>query len=220
MKVLLATRSAHKLEEIREILAGADLPIELVGLDDVGIAPSPEEDELEPYETFEENALSKARYFRELSGLVTLSDDSGLSVDALGGAPGVRSKRFSPAAIAGDVTGQPRDDANNRHLLERLRGVATADRTARYVCAVALIDADGNEATVRGEVEGTIAAAPSGQGGFGYDPLFFVPDLGRTFGDATPDEKHARSHRGRAFRAILPQVCSTARSAGSNEQPA
>ncbi len=227
MRVLLATRSAHKLEEIREILADAGLGyapgekaldgpgIELVGLDDLGIAPAPAEDDLEPYDTFEANALSKARYFHRLTGRPTLADDSGLAVDALDGGPGVRSKRFSPAAVAGVVTGQPRDDANNEHLLERLDGVPTPERTARYVCAVAFIGPDGEESTLRGEVEGRITEAPSGTGGFGYDPLFFVPDLGRTFGDASAAEKHALSHRGRAFRAILPRLHAVARREGS-----
>lgn len=210
MRVLLATRSAHKLAEIREILADADLPVELVGLAAVGIEPSPDEDDLEPYDTFAENALSKARYFRRTSGLPTLSDDSGLVVDALDGAPGVRSKRFSPAAVSGEVDGQRRDDANNAHLLDLLRSVPDADRTARYVCAVAIIGPDGEESTVRGEVEGRIARAPAGEGGFGYDPLFFVPELGRTFGDASAEEKHARSHRGRAFRAVVPALRSMA----------
>ena len=204
MKVLLATRSAHKLAEIREILAGVD--VELVGLDDLGLAPTPEEDDLEPYETFEENALSKARWFREVSGLPTLSDDSGLAVDALGGAPGVRSKRYSPRAIAGEVDGQQRDDANNAHLLAQIADTPEDERSARYVCVVAFSGPDGDEWTVRGEVEGRIARAPSGSSGFGYDPLFFVPELGRTFGESTAEEKHALSHRGRAFRAALPRL--------------
>lgn len=221
MKVLMATRSAHKLAEIREILADADVPVELVGLEEVGIERVPEEDDLEPYDTFEENALSKARHFRRLSGLPTLSDDSGLAVDALDGAPGVRSKRFSPAAVAGEVTGQPRDDANNAWLLERLEGVPDPERTARYVCVVALIGPDDRASTVRGEVEGRIARSPSGKGGFGYDPLFFVPDLGRTFGEAPAAEKHARSHRGRAFRAMLPRLralAADAAGAGTGER--
>lgn len=206
MRVLLATRSAHKLSEIREILAGTDLPVELVGLDDIELVPSPEEDELEPWDTFEENALSKARWFRDRSGLPTLSDDSGLAVDALGGAPGVRSKRFSPAAVAGQVDGQARDDANNRHLLERLESTADGDRTSRYVCVVAFAGLSGEEWTVRGEVEGRIERTPAGSGGFGYDPLFFVPELGRTFGESSAEEKHALSHRGRAFRTALPRL--------------
>ena len=205
MKLLVATRSAHKLNEIRTILAG--LPdLELVGLDQAGVPPSPEEDGLEPYDTFEENALSKARYFHGLTGLATVSDDSGLAVDALDGAPGVCSKRFAP----GPAEGLERDRANNRHLLARLEGVPEPRRTARYVCVVGLVEPGEGFRTFRGEVEGRIALAPSGQGGFGYDPLFYVPELGRTFGDATDEEKHARSHRGRAFRALAAAMADAA----------
>ncbi len=201
MKVLVATRSAHKLREIQEILTQAGLDaIELVTLDEAGIEPSPAEEELEPFETFEENARSKAEYFHRLSGLPVLADDSGLAVDALGGAPGVRSKRFAP----GDEVGELRDQANNAHLLRLLEEVPDEQRTARYICAVAWIAGDGSATGVRGEVEGRIVRLPEGDGGFGYDPLFHVPELGRTFGRATEAEKHALSHRGRAFRAILP----------------
>ena len=205
MKLLVATRSAHKLNEIRSILAG--LPdLVLVGLDQAGVPPSAEEDGLEPYDTFEENALSKARYFHGLTGLATVSDDSGLVVDALDGAPGVRSKRFAP----GPAEGLERDRANNRHLLVQLEGVPEPRRTARYVCVVGLVGPGEGSRTFRGEVEGRIALAPSGQGGFGYDPLFYVPELGRTFGDATDEEKHARSHRGRAFRALAAAMADAA----------
>ena len=197
MKLLVATRSIHKLEEIRSILARR-AGLALLGLEDGGIPPAPEEEDLEPFETFEENALSKARYFHDHSGLPTVSDDSGLVVDALGGAPGVRSKRFAP----GDASGPARDRANNTHLLHRLTGVPRSERSARYVCVVALVGTGEGDRLFRGEVEGRIAESASGDGGFGYDPLFFVPELGRTFGDATPAEKHALSHRGRAFRAL------------------
>jgi len=204
VRLLVATRSTHKLEEIRSILAHlAD--VELLGLDEAGIPFAEEEAGLEPYDTFEENALSKAHYFHRRSGLPTVSDDSGLAVDALGGAPGVRSKRFAP----GDATGLIRDRANNDHLLDRLRGIPESERTARYVCVVALVEEGSSPRTFRGEVEGRIAEAPSGEGGFGYDPLFHVPELGRTFGDATAEEKHARSHRGRAFRALADALGAT-----------
>lgn len=198
MKLLLATRSEHKLEEIREILA--DLPdLELVGLDEAGVTPSPEEDDLEPFDTFEANAESKARYFHRLTGLPTAADDSGLAVDALGGRPGVHSKRFAP----GGAEGLARDRANNRHLLELLAETSGADRSARYVCAVALVDDAAPTRWVRGECEGRIATEERGEGGFGYDPLFFVPELGHTFAEVAIAEKHARSHRGRAFRALV-----------------
>ncbi len=197
MRLLVATRSGHKLEEVRTILGDAS-GIEVLGPDDVGVRYQPEEEDLEPYETFEENALSKARYFHQRTGLVTVADDSGLCVDALGGRPGVHSKRFAP----GTSSGLARDLANNAYLLELLTGVPEAKRTARYVCVAALVE-DGEERRfARGEVEGLIALSPGGSGGFGYDPLFHVPELGRTFGEASPEEKHAISHRGRAFRAL------------------
>ena len=197
MKLLVATRSEHKLREIRAILHGvADLDV--LGLDQAGVAYDPREEELEPFETFEENALSKARYFHEQTGLVTVADDSGLCVDALGGGPGVHSKRFAP----GTATGAARDEANNEHLLTLLADVPADGRGARYVCVVALVDGAGEPRFLRGEVEGTIAEQPSGEGGFGYDPLFFVPEFGRTFGEVSAGEKHAVSHRGRAFRAL------------------
>jgi len=119
-------------------------------------------------------------------------------VDALGGEPGVRSRRFAP----GTSTGYQRDLDNNRHLLDRLAGVPDARRTARYVCAVALEEGHGDGPVFTGTVEGRITHDPRGAGGFGYDPLFFVPELERTFGEATAAEKHALSHRGRAFRAL------------------
>lgn len=201
MRLLIATRSAHKLDEIRSIL-GADGPFKVISLDDVDLPPDPPDDELEPFDTFEANALSKARWYGRHSGLITVADDSGLEVDALDGAPGVRSKRFAP----GDAVGAERDAANNRHLLERLSGIPEAERSARYVCAVALVDPAGREEVLRGTVEGRILEAPAGQGGFGYDPLFYVPDLDRTFAQASPAEKHARSHRGRAFRALADRL--------------
>lgn len=208
MRLLVATRSVHKLDEIRQILAGV-AGLQLIGLDEVdGLPPDPPDEELEPFDTFEENALSKARWYRHHSGLPTVADDSGLVVDALDGAPGVRSKRFAP----GEASGAERDRANNTHLLRLLDGVDTKDRTARYVCVVAFVDgSDGPgrgdagepaELTFRGTVEGRIAEEPRGEGGFGYDPLFHVPELGRTFGEADPAEKHARSHRGEAFRKL------------------
>ncbi|MDT8341616.1 MAG: non-canonical purine NTP pyrophosphatase [Longimicrobiales bacterium] len=197
MKLLVATRSAHKVREIRGLLA--DVPgLQVLDLAEAGIPPAPEEDDLEPFDTFEENARSKARYFHARSGLPTVADDSGLEVDALGGAPGVHSRRFAP----GDATGYERDLANNRHLLDRLAGVPDARRNARYVCVAALEEGSGEGPVLRGTVEGRITREPRGGGGFGYDPLFFVPALGRTFGEAAAAEKEALSHRGVAFRAL------------------
>lgn len=197
MRLLVATRSAHKLEEIREILHPG-VGVDVLSLDEAGVPYTAEEDELEPYETFEENALSKARYFQRKTGLTTASDDSGLCVDALGGRPGVYSKRFAPGGAAGDA----RDRANNEHLLRLLDDTPEDRRTARYVCVVALVDGGGEPRFFRGEVEGRIGSTPRGEGGFGYDPLFEVPELGRTFAEVPAEEKHALSHRGRAFRAL------------------
>lgn len=210
MKLLVATRSAHKMREIREILASVP-GLELLDLDEAGLAPAPEEEDLEPFDTFEENARSKARYFHARSGLITVADDSGLEVDALGGRPGVRSKRFAP----GEASGYQRDLENNRHLLDRLAGVPDARRTARYVCVVALEDGSGEGPAFRGTVEGRIARTARGEGGFGYDPLFFVPELDRTFGEASPEEKHARSHRGEAFRALARHLADSGEEGGS-----
>jgi XTP/dITP diphosphohydrolase len=165
-----------------------------------GIAESSEEDALEVADTFEENALAKARYFRRVSGRDAVADDSGIEVRALGGAPGVVSKRWSQRP---DLSGQALDDANNALLLEKLAGAA--DRAARYVCAAAYCGVDG-EFVVRGEVEGAITERPRGAGGFGYDPYFESLELGRTFGEVSMDEKARVSHRARAFAKLLSRL--------------
>jgi len=198
VRVLVATRSAHKLGEIRRILGGAP-GLQLLAPDEAGLPPVPEEEGIEIHETFEENALAKARWFRERTGMTVLADDSGLVVDALGGAPGVRSRRFAPLGHPGEGV----DEANNRYLLERLQGVPPVERTARFVC-VAVLDAGagGGPLVVRGEAEGRILDAPAGEGGFGYDPLFFDPELGLTFAELSGEEKDARSHRGKSFSEL------------------
>ncbi len=201
-RFLLATRSPDKLREIREILAPT--AVELVSLRELSVPASPEEDAIEAYETFRENALAKARYFTRLTGLPTLADDSGLEVDVLRGAPGVYTKRFSGR---NDLTGKALDEANNLLLLERLAGVHRERRGARYVCAAAAAFPDGSIVVALGTSPGLIAeSASSGTGGFGYDPLFFVPELDATFADVTAEEKHRRSHRARAFRALASQL--------------
>lgn len=212
MKLLVATRSRHKLAEIREILGGVS-GVEVVGPDEAGLPPDPAEEGLEPWETFRENAASKARWFHTRSGLPTVADDSGLVVDALDGEPGVHSKRFAPDE---DLEGEARDRANNRHLLERLEGVPPERRTARYVCEAVLLDADGRPRSFRGEAEGVILAEPTGEGGFGYDPLFFDPALGTTFACIGRDEKNARSHRGKAFRALAEHLGRAGSGSGSS----
>jgi XTP/dITP diphosphohydrolase len=200
VKLLVATRSRHKLAEIRAILSGVP-ELELLSLDDAGVPEDPAEDALEPYDTFEENARSKAAHFRRVSGLPTVADDSGIEVDVLAGAPGVRSRRFAP--LPEDTLREEQDRANNEHLLDQLALVSDPRcRTARYVCVAVLDEGEGRVATFRGTAEGRIASEPSGSGGFGYDPLFYDPELGRTFAEITPAEKDARSHRGKAFRAL------------------
>lgn len=198
MDLVVATRSAHKLEEIRIIL-GVVPGLRVLDLNDAGVAWSAAEDDLEPFNTFEDNALSKARYFFERTGLPTVADDSGISVDALKGAPGVRSKRFAPDE---GLDGEARDKANNRHLVHSLEGLAPEARTAQYVCVAVLVGPDAPPFECRGEAEGRILTEERGEGGFGYDPLFYDVELDRTFAQITPEQKNARSHRGRAFAAL------------------
>jgi XTP/dITP diphosphohydrolase len=198
MKLLVATRSSHKIGEIRDILAGVP-NLELVDLDEAGVPQSAAEDELEPHDTFEENALSKARYFHSVTGLPTVADDSGLEVDALGGAPGVRSKRFAPGD---DLDGLARDLANNRYLISKLQGLPPERRGARYVCAAALVESGRAPLVFRGEAPGRIVDEPRGGGGFGYDPHMLDLESGGTYGELSRAEKNARSHRGRAFGAL------------------
>ena len=200
--LLIATRSEGKLREIKPMFAAAGLT--LVSLDELGIEESDEENGLEPFATFEENALSKARYFYEVSGgIPTVADDSGLEVDALGGRPGVQSKRWSGRT---DLRGAPLDAANNEALLKALADVSTPTaRIARYVCVAAFVSV-GDEITARGETSGSIVHQARGSQGFGYDPYFLSADLGQTFGESSPSDKQRVSHRGRAFRELLGRI--------------
>ena len=193
--LLVATRSAGKLRELHPLFAARGLSA--IDLAAAGVAETGDEDALEAFETFEENALAKARHFHRVTGLRTVADDSGIVAPALGGLPGVRSKRWSGRI---DLAGQPLDDENNRLLLARLRG--HADRSAYYVCAAAYVD-DRVELVRRGEVHGHVIEQPRGANGFGYDPYFLSAELGKTFGEASREEKEFVSHRGRAFRALL-----------------
>jgi XTP/dITP diphosphohydrolase len=204
LRLLVATRSAGKQREVKALLDGTG--IDLAFPDDAGLWRSPEEDRLELGETFEANARAKAEYFARRSGLPTIADDSGLEVFALGGEPGVRSRRWAGA----EGTEPDVEAANNAHLLRRLLGAPEARRRARYRCALAYVPKSGGIASIyEGACTGRILEAPVGNGGFGYDPLFFSDDLGKSFGEATPEEKDAVSHRGRAFaafrQAIAPQ---------------
>jgi XTP/dITP diphosphohydrolase len=198
MRLVVATRSVHKMTEIREILADVT-GLELMDLSDAGVEYDSEEEELEPFHTFEENASSKARYFQSKTGLPTVADDSGLEVDALDGGPGVRTKRFAPGE---DLEGEARDRANNAHLLHLLEGTPENNRGARYVCVAALARENGGVAVFRGEAPGVVLESPRGGRGFGYDPVILDVASGRSFAELTAEEKNARSHRGRAFRAL------------------
>lgn len=184
--MVLASNNAHKLEEIGRMLPGWDL-VPLSAFPDIPDPP-------ETADTFEGNALQKARFVFQRTGLPCIADDSGLEVDALGGAPGVHSKRFTPEAIA---------QTNNARLLRELQGVD--ERAARFVCALALVTDKGEQAW-RGTVEGRIGHELRGEQGFGYDPLF-LPDAapGRSMAELQPHEKDAISHRGMALRS-LPQA--------------
>ena len=195
MRIVVATGNRGKLAELDRILDG--LPVELVPMDELGL-DSPVEDG----DTFEANALIKARAAAEATGLPALADDSGLEVDALGGAPGVRSARYA-ADEDPDTTG---DRANNARLVRELDGVPHDQRTARFVCAAALVAPDGRAWTERGTMEGRIVDTPRGENGFGYDPHFVAEGQTRTNGELTAAEKDARSHRGAAFRAIRVHV--------------
>jgi XTP/dITP diphosphohydrolase len=192
-RLVLATLNPGKARELATLLG--DLPFEITSLADVGGATLPEE----TAETYRDNALLKARAAARATGCLTLADDSGLEVDALGGAPGVRSARFGGPGL---------DDVGRvALLLERLRDVPPARRTARFRCVIAVVDPSRGERTVEGIAEGEIAAAPRGGGGFGYDPVFVYPPLGRrTFAELDDAEKARVSHRGlaaRAARALL-----------------
>jgi XTP/dITP diphosphohydrolase len=199
-RLLIATHSAHKLRELRELLALDHA--ELVSLDDLGISEEPVEDG----ETFQTNAAIKARHGARATGLPTLADDSGLEVDALGGGPGVRTRRY-----AGE---HATDTDNNTKLLGELAGLPAEARGARYVCVLALALPDDAGARgglplsfTRGTCRGRIATAPRGTGGFGYDPIFEPeqePPGGRTLGEWSAAEKNAISHRARAARRMAP----------------
>ena len=186
MKLVLASKNAHKLVEMRDILS--QLGVEVVLESDVGVDVDVEETGT----TFEENAFLKAHAVMQASGLPAVADDSGLCVDALNGAPGVYSARYG---------GPELDDAGRyRLLLENLRG--QLDRRGKFVSAICCCFPNGDRVEARGECPGTIAYAPRGEGGFGYDPVFFLPGLKKTFAQLTPEEKNAVSHRGAALRAF------------------
>ncbi len=196
--ILLATRSEGKLRELRPLFAARGLQVQ--DLREAMVSAAPDEELVEAFDTFAANALAKARYFHALTGRAAIADDSGLEVEALHGAPGVRSKRWSGRD---DLSGQALDDANNAKLLAALEGM---DRPrARYVCAAAYYDGLREE-VVLGATHGSIIREARGEDGFGYDPYFLSDELGMTFGESSRESKETVSHRGRAFRGLLEKL--------------
>jgi XTP/dITP diphosphohydrolase len=190
MKLIIASGNAGKLREIRAILG--EKFDEILSMKEAGI----DHETVEDGATFLENAQKKAREIAEISGCAALADDSGICVDALGGAPGIYSARF--CGRHGD------DDANNRLLVEKLQG--EQNRKAHYTCAVSLVFPDGSEKHAEGILEGEIIDTPKGEGGFGYDPYFFLPQYGLTAAQITSEEKNKISHRASALKKLLEQL--------------
>lgn len=193
MRLIIATGNEDKVKEIGEILKGTGF--EAVSMKQAGFTP----DIIEDGTTFEENALIKAKAVHALtSGEYVMADDSGLCIDALDGAPGIYSARF----CGEDSTYEEKFVK----IFEMLDGVPEEERTARFVCAIAVVRPDGSSFTVRGEVEGVLHEEPKGENGFGYDPIFYVPEFGMTTAQMSPSQKHAISHRGRALRAMVEKL--------------
>ena len=196
-RVVLASGNAGKLRELAVLLAPFSLQLEAQG--DFGIHPA-----AETGTTFVENALLKAHHAARHARLPALADDSGLEVDALKGAPGVRSARYAADAHnAPDDSGNSNDEANNARLLRELHDVPEEFRTGRFVCVIAVARNGHTLATFHGQAEGILLHAPRGSNGFGYDPLFFFPQIEKTFAELTAEEKAKYSHRGAAFRQFL-----------------
>ena len=207
--ILVATTNPGKVRELRSML-GDD--VEWKSLADFPDVSEVEEDG----STFAENARKKATEYALATGLWTLADDSGLVVDALGGAPGVNSARFSGQRAAG-ADRKTVDRKNNEKLLSLLKDVPEEKRTARFVCSLCLARPGEVLMETQGTVEGRIAAEPAGSGGFGYDPLFFVPSLGRTVAQLDDAQKNAISHRGNALRKLVPQLHDLLKTGGTLE---
>jgi len=203
MQLHFASSNPHKIQEVAAILAPAG--IEVIGLDTLPLAVGePEENGA----TFEENARMKAVTYAGAAGRPCLADDSGLEVDALNGAPGVHSARYAGVG----ASRAQRDAANNERLLAALENVPPERRSARFVCAMSLADSEGTVLVeTRGTFEGVIAVKPRGTNGFGYDPLLYLPERGRTSAELDPAEKNTRSHRGLAARLMAPHIVSLLR---------
>lgn len=191
MKIVAATNNRHKVKELVALFEGND--VELVTLGDIGFT----DEIIEDGDTFLENARIKAMTVHKATGLACVADDSGLCVDVLGGEPGIYSARYA------SENGENSDDkANNEKLLSKLKDVPDNERTARFVSAICFIDEDGTEISVLGKCEGIITRQEMGEGGFGYDPLFFFPQFGKTFGELSASEKNEVSHRANAVKML------------------
>lgn len=195
-KIVVASTNPGKLAELRAML---DLDIEWLGLGDFGVIPEVVEDGA----TFAENARKKALGYAEATGLWTIADDSGLEIDALGGQPGVKSARFSGEKIEGDQRGLL-DHRNIAKVLELMKDISQEQRTARFICSLCLAMPGRVLAEVEGRFEGVISEKEIGDGGFGYDPIFFIPQLGKTAGQLSAETKNAISHRGQAIKKLQP----------------
>ncbi len=191
-RIIFATGNAGKMKEIREIMKDTDY--EVVSMKEANVSP----DIVEDGQTFEENALIKARAVCAASGLPALADDSGLEVDYLNKAPGIYSARF-----LGEDTSY---EIKNKYILDKLSGVAENKRTARFVCAIAAVFPDGREETRTATIEGKIAYESAGENGFGYDPIFYVPEFSATTAQLTMEQKNQISHRAKALAAIKEEV--------------
>lgn len=191
-EVIVATGNAGKLQEMKDILAPLDLQVR--SMREAGIEREVEETGT----TFEENAMLKAKGIRGLTDSIIIADDSGLEIDALNGEPGIYSSRYLGKDVSYDV--------KNAELIRRLTGVPDEKRTARFVCAVAVILPDGRDFTVRGEMEGRIGYEIIGENGFGYDPIFYLPEYGMTSAQISPEEKNRISHRGKALAKMVEKL--------------
>lgn len=192
-KLIFATGNAGKMAEIREILSGLDMDI--VSMKEAGVSA----DIVENGDSFAANALIKARAIHAVTGALVLADDSGLEVDAMGGEPGIYSARFMGEDTSYEI--------KNQAIIDRLANVEGACRSARFRCVIAAVFPDGSEALTEGTIEGVIAQTPAGSGGFGYDPIFYLPERGKTTAELSASEKNAISHRGTALRKMRPVIC-------------
>ena len=191
-RIVFATGNEGKMKEIRMILA--DLGVSVLSMKEAGVSA----DIVEDGKTFEENAAIKAETIRDLTGAIVLADDSGLEIDYLGGEPGIYSARYMGEDTSYDI--------KNQNLLDRLEGVPDEKRTARFVCAICAALPDGRKLTTRGTIEGIIGHGISGENGFGYDPIFWLPEYGCSTAELSPEKKNELSHRGKALRAIKEQL--------------